>query len=336
MTHRRGASVGDYRAPLLLAWQLTNRCPCRCLHCCEDSGPREAWSAELSKDEALRVAADCARCAIPYVVFGGGEPLGVAHAWDIFETLSKNGAAVKIETDGTMIDEEAAGRLRSLSVDCVQVSVDGAEASTHERIRPGGDFRKAAAAIERLAARGVPAEFVFVPCRLNASEICGAYDLAAKLGARTFVTGPMMRLGRAARDWERLSLSRGEWARAVEEVEERALLRGHPIRLSIYPWDIVEETQVRLHSPQAMLLAVPDGRVKLLNALPFACADLRKQSLAEAWDACQAAWKSGEVSGFVRRIPLEPELLKHANETWALKGPVLNRPNLRRSGSLDA
>jgi hypothetical protein len=34
-----------------------------------------------------------------------------------------------------------------------------------------------------------------------------------------------------------------------------------------------------------MLLAVPNGKVKLLNALPFAPADLRKDSLEEAWDA---------------------------------------------------
>ena len=34
-----------------------------------------------------------------------------------------------------------------------------------------------------------------------------------------------------------------------------------------------------------MLLVVPNGKVKLLNALPFAPADLRRDSLAHAWQA---------------------------------------------------
>ena len=318
MAEGRGASASDYRAPLLLAWQLTNLCASRCAHCCEDSGPEKAWPDELSREEALKLARDCVGCAVPYAAFGGGEPLAVPHVWDVFEALSDGGTALKIETDGLLIDDPAADRLKSLEVECVQVSVDGAAAFTHERVRPGGDFRKAVSAIERLSSRDVPVEFVFVPNRLNAAEIADAYGLAASLGARSFVTGPMMRLGRAALSWERLSLSQQEWARAAHGLKERAASLGSPVRLSIYPWDIVEEVQARLKSPQAMLLVVPNGKVKLLNALPFACADIRKQSLLEAWQAYQAAWKRSEVAEFVRRIPQEPGLLRHANETWPL------------------
>ncbi len=67
-----------------------------------------------------------------------------------------------------------------------------------------------------------------------------------------------------------------------------------------------------------MLLVVPNGKVKLLNALPFAPADLRRQSLAEAWLAYRDAWRSDEVRDFVRRCRAEPALLRHANETQAL------------------
>lgn len=318
MTDRRGVSVGDYRAPLFLAWQLTNRCSCRCLHCCEESGPDKAWSRELSREEALLVAADCAKTGIPYAAFGGGEPLAVPHVWEVFEVLSAGGTAIKIETDGLRIGDLEADRIRGLSVECVQVSVDGASSATHEKVRPGGDFSAACAAIRRLAARGVPVEFVFAPCRVNAAELEQSYGLAADLGARAFITGPLMRLGRAASSWDPLALSPEEWARAAERLAARASSLGAPIRLSVYPWDIVAEASARLKSPQAMLLVVPDGRVKLLNALPFVCADLRKQTLAEAWTAYQAAWKRPEVAEFVGRLAAEPRLLTHANETWPL------------------
>jgi hypothetical protein len=89
--------------------------------------------------------------------------------------------------------------------------------------------------------------------------------------------------------------------------------------LSIYPWDIVTEIETRLDHPQAMLLVVPNGKVKLLNALPFAPADLRSDSLHDAWHAYRAAWRTTEVRDFVQRCRREPALLRHANETWALQ-----------------
>ena len=130
-----GRSVEAYRAPLFIAWQLTNRCRARCITCCEESGPDKAWRDELSHPEALDLARAIAAAGIPYVAFGGGEPLGVPHAWDLFEILAKAGVALKLETEGSYIDAAAADRLAALPVQCVQVSVDAATAATHERVR---------------------------------------------------------------------------------------------------------------------------------------------------------------------------------------------------------
>jgi len=315
----RGRTVDDYDAPLFLAWQLTNRCSARCLACCEESGTDKAWRDELSRDESLRLAGAIVDLGIPFVAFGGGEPLGVAHSWDVFERLAAGGVALKLETDGSRIDAAAADRIAALAVDCVQISVDGASAATHERARPGSSFAAATGAIERLVARGCPPQFVFVPTRLNLPEIVAAYDLAAALGCSAFVTGPLMRIGRAAAAWDTLACSDDEWQRAVAALRERAAAIGAGPTLSIYPWDIVTEMQTRLENPQAMILVVPNGKVKLLNALPFAPADLRHDTLPDAWQAYRAAWRTTEVRDFVLRCRSEPALLRHANETWALQ-----------------
>jgi hypothetical protein len=86
-----------------------------------------------------------------------------------------------------------------------------------------------------------------------------------------------MRIGRAAADWDRLGCSDDAWSRAVAALRERAASSGAAIALSIYPWDIVTEMETRLESPQAMLLVVPNGKVKLLNALPFSPADFARR-----------------------------------------------------------
>ena len=314
----QGRSVDEYRAPLFLAWQLTNRCSARCLACCEESGPDKAWRDELTRDEALGLARRIVDFGIPYVAFGGGEPLGVDHCWELFDVLAAAGIALKIETDGSRIDDAGAERLAALAVDCIQISVDGATAATHQRVRPGSSFDAALAAIERLVVRGSPPQFVFVPTRHNLHEIVAAFDLAADLGCAAFVTGPLMRIGRAAADWDALGCADEDWARAAGALRERAAAKRSAIALSIYPWDIVTEMQTRLEHPQAMLLVVPNGKVKLLNALPFSPADLRADSLDDAWRAYRDAWRAPEVRDFIIRCRSDPRLLRHANETWAV------------------
>jgi MoaA/NifB/PqqE/SkfB family radical SAM enzyme len=139
-TSSQGRSVEEYRAPLFIAWQLTNRCRARCLACCEESGPDKAWRDELTRTEALDVARQVVSAGIPYAAFGGGEPLGVSHAWEIFEILAQGGVALKLETEGSYIDADGADRIAELRMQCVQISVDGAKPETHERVRPGASF----------------------------------------------------------------------------------------------------------------------------------------------------------------------------------------------------
>ena len=312
-----GRAVAEYRAPLFLAWQLTNRCGAHCLACCEESGPDRAWRDELSRTEALELAGRIVGSGIPYVAFGGGEPLGAPHCWELFEVLAAGGVALKIETDGTRIDDAAADRLARLGVDCIQVSVDGATAATHERMRPGSSFDAAIGALRRLVARGLRPQLVFVPKRWNLPEMVGTYDLAVELGCSAFVTGPLMRIGRAAADWDRMACRDEDWEDAVHALRGHAQSHGAAITLAVYPWDILTEMERRLESPQAMLLVVPNGKVKLLNALPFAPADLRRDSLESAWRAYREAWQSTAVRDFVAACRTDPRLLRHANETWA-------------------
>jgi len=313
-----GRSVDEYRAPLFLAWQLTNRCGAGCIACCEESGPDRAWSDELTAREALALAHRVADFGIPYVAFGGGEPLLVPHCWEVFELLAAAGVAIKLETDGTHIDDTAADRLATLGVQCIQISVDGATADIHDRVRPGSSFAEATAAIRRLVERRLPPQLVFTPNRVNLHEIVAAYELAAVLHCSTFVTGPLMRIGRAAAAWDKIACSEDEWRGAVAALRERAESLAARVALSIYPWDILVELQKRLENPQAMLLVVPNGKVKLLNALPFAPADLRRDTLDQAWQAYRDAWRSVQVREFVLACRTNPKMLLHANETWRM------------------
>src|SRR5947199_315830 len=99
--------------------------------------------------------------------------------------------------------------------------------------RPRAAHRRYGDPLRRLR----PPQFVFVPTRLNLAEITAAFDLAVSLGCSAFVTGPLMRIGRAALSWQDIGPSDADWQRAATTLREHARLRAAPIALSIYPWD---------------------------------------------------------------------------------------------------
>lgn len=90
-----GHSVDEYRAPLLLPWQLTNRCSARCITCCEESCPEKAWGDELSREEALELARRIIAFGVPYVAFGGERPKSVNSSPTAGGTLGCSGTQTR-------------------------------------------------------------------------------------------------------------------------------------------------------------------------------------------------------------------------------------------------
>ena len=86
-----------------------------------------------------------------------------------------------------------------------------------------------------------------------------------------------------------------------------------------------------LAEPPATLLVLPDGRVKVAAALPHICADLRHQTLAEAWEAYRRAWRDASVLSAIRRAIVDPSRHAEAN-TWQLLPELL--PGLYPNGGM--
>jgi hypothetical protein len=78
------------------------------------------------------------------------------------------------------------------------------------------------------------------------------------------------------------------------------------MRVHFHEMGLLDELRYRLHNPAALLIVLPNGLVKLINALPFVCGDLRKQSLGEIWGNFQRAWQDPRVSEFVDALARDP------------------------------
>jgi len=305
--------IDQLAAPLLVSWQITRDCDLCCLHCCTDSAPGKRMPDELDADEAMCVAEQIIHERVPYVMLCGGEPLIVPHFLRLAERLGQAGIQLKIETNGQRLDAPLARRLASLPIRSVQVSLDGDSQDTYERQRPGGSLAKAHAACRAVHDAGLPLEVTFAPTRLNIDEAERVIERARSLGAFRFNTGALMRIGTAARLWERLEPSAEQYAAFRALLDRLAASLKEELELCYTPFTVEEGLNESLKTPPATLLVLPNGWVKVAAALPQICADLRRSSLADAWEAYRSAWRSDTFHGLVRRAAIDPSRHARAN-----------------------
>lgn len=307
----KGSSFDDYNSPLFIAWQLNSACNLGCLHCCEEAG--HSMPDEMTKEQALDFCEQIAELNIPYMAISGGEPLLCPHFFDVCESIRSHNISLKIETNGEFIDEKTALKLTDLKLRSVQISLDGATAETHERLRVEGDWDKAIQACKYLVKNGGNTEIVFVPTKFNIHEVGDVIDLAYSLGSYGVYTGKIMRIGRAAKNWDILSPSEEEYEKFFEVLKEKTAAYEGKMKVYYYPYDVIEELKYRLECPSASLLVVPNGKVKLIGPLPFICGDLKKESLSQIWGNYKKAWRNPQVIEFTKKVIAEPKLLAESN-----------------------
>ena len=86
------------------------------------------------------------------------------------------------------------------------------------------------------------------------------------------------------------------------------------MRVYFHEMGLLEELRYRLEHPAALLIVLPNGLVKLINALPFVCGDLRRQSLSEIWGNFQRAWRDPRLAAFVDELATDPRKTSSLHE----------------------
>ena len=296
----------DLAAPLYVAWQITNECNLACLHCIEESGPGKAFADELSEEQVFRVLDQMIEQEIPYLSFSGGEPMLHPNFFRMVEHVCASGAQLKVETNGHHLGPENCERLRALGVKAVQLSLDGATRATFNRMRVRGEFATAVDGARNLRTAGVPLEINFSPTRFNIEEIGAAVDLAYELGAYSFYTGRTMYTGNAVKTWHLVAPSEEQYRAFFDTLRAKAVEYRGRMRVYFHEAGLLEELRYRLRHPAALLIVLPNGLVKLINALPFVCGDLRRQPLAEIWANFRKAWQDPRVAQFIDDLAIDP------------------------------
>lgn len=197
-----------------LLWALRSPCAFACPHCYfgtieehKDSLPGQAGALSHLSRADLPAAAltDFARTLpgspVERVIIAGGEPLDWPGTLELISLIKEAGCEVVVATNGVPLTRpQVASRLVALGADGVSVSLDSADATANDQMRPSRSgrfgYHDVLAGIGALLqARGgspVPRVGIYtVVTRSRPQEITAVARLAADLGVDYYVPQPI-------------------------------------------------------------------------------------------------------------------------------------------------
>ncbi len=164
-------------------WETTAGCNLRCTHCRRTDVLAKGSPDELSTEEGRRFIDELASLGKPVLIFSGGEPLFRRDIFDLISHAKNAGLPVALSTNGTLVDEKTARRIRECGVYYASISLDGARPATHDVFRGGGNFDRALRGFRHLREAGIKVQINFTVTRQNVGEMEEMYQWVASLGA---------------------------------------------------------------------------------------------------------------------------------------------------------
>ena len=180
--------------PRLIFWELTKGCNLRCIHC-RASATELSAPTDLSTETACNIIDQIADVSKPILVLSGGEPLFRSDIFQLARYGTDKGLRVALATNGTLVTKHVARMIVDSGVQRVAISLDGADAITHDSFRgiPGA-FDAAIAGFRNLKNLGMSVQINTTIARHNAHQLPLVLDLAKSLGAdalHTFLLVPV-------------------------------------------------------------------------------------------------------------------------------------------------
>lgn len=292
--------------PFMVSYSITTKCNLKCKHCYSDSVDRAAPD-ELTTEEAYLFIDDLADWGIGLLIIDGGEPLCREDLLDILKYASSKGIRTTIGSNATLIDESVAKNLLEAGVMAIAISVDGADAETHDSFRGlNGAFEQTFKGINACRTAGLPFQFNMVIRKDTLPQLGDMLRLAVDSGANAAEFFDLVASGRAKEECQDQVLNLDErkqsmeWlARSQEDCPIIIRVPGCPM----YPLLLQEKNVQPRHFPVEMLRRVPyygrgcaagmpmgyvmiqsNGEVNPCMLLQVDLGNIREQSVRTIWE----------------------------------------------------
>jgi radical SAM protein len=163
-------------------YEVTQACDLVCQHC-RACAQAERNPGELSTDDALRLIDQLASFPDPpLLVLTGGDPLKRADLYQLIKRAKRSGLDVSITPSATpLVTSAAIHRLRDAGIGRMAISIDGADAATHDTMRGVcGSFDRSLQILSDARALGVPTQVNTTLTPSNIAQIDRMADLFAE------------------------------------------------------------------------------------------------------------------------------------------------------------
>lgn len=298
-----------------LFWEATRRCNLACRHCASACDGTTDRPDELAGDEVLAALSGVARdfgAANVFLAVTGGEPLVRPDLFEVMGGARDLGFAWGLVTNGWAVDDRVVEDSRRAGLQNLVVSLDGAGAASHDRLRGEGSFGRALAAVDRYRQAGF-LRGLQVATAINAQnlpELQQMYDLLVEHGVRDWRIVSVFPGGRA-RGEPGLLLAPGGLAALLDFIGAK---RSRPGPLKVTYGDegfLGEPHEGRVRDHRFACLAgvrvasiLADGTVTGCPNVPrvLAQGNVRRQSVKEAWET---GFQPFRDRGWMRRGPCE-------------------------------
>ena len=284
------ASVHSAPPLRLLFWESTVACNLSCRHC---RRLESDTSGELTTDEFRQVIDSAAELGKCMIVFSGGEPLQRDDWCELAGYARQRGLPTALATNGTLIDAALAERIAAAGFHRVSVSIDGADAATHDEFRGmDGAFAAALAGIASLRRAGQAVQINASIALHNFRQVDELYDLACRAGAEALHLFLLVPVGCGQEIAESHQLSPAQYEKLLNWLCDRQLAGG-PLSLKAtcapHYMRVAVERGLDVHGRRGCLAGVGvifvghRGEVFPCGYLPLSCGSVRQTPLAEIW-----------------------------------------------------
>ena len=184
---------------------LSGRCNLRCRHCwVSPSAPENGDEQAMDLAILTGTIAAAKELGLGAVKLTGGEPFLRKDIVELLRFLHGEGLCIDIESNGTMIDRDMARVIKECEVRQVSVSLDGAQAAQHDKLRGvKGCHAKSVAALRYLRAEKINTQVIMSLYEKNIPEIEALAALCDELEVPSFKINPVMPTGRGGRVFQR-------------------------------------------------------------------------------------------------------------------------------------
>jgi len=180
--------------PRLVFWEVTKGCNLRCIHC-RATATELSSPDDLPTDRALNIIDQISASYSPILVLSGGEPLFRKDIFQLASHATQRGLRVALATNGTLVTPEIAQKIKDAGVRRVSISIDGADAATHDAFRAiPGAFDAALNGFRNLKNVGMSVQINTTVAKHNVDQLPDILALARRIRAdalHTFLLVPV-------------------------------------------------------------------------------------------------------------------------------------------------